>query len=486
MNEIDELIEFIKNDIESINKGLTEDISPLFRYMGQLQNKKCIFFIEEDFFKNLVNKYCFYCGIAFSQVNIPDDRFALFKKLFASKVRIKPFRYKNQEILIPGYFQVRYAYGETLLDSLEHLYLNLFKAIYTESLNNLLTIENIFAKFLKQWKFFLKNQRIPVQIITFFPDISLDQGTISISNTLELRDILAFIIFGGPEFKSMNFFPSEGSFLFTSTELLCNHNFLDKTDIIDRKELNEEWYEKIKLSQEIILCLFLEGIRFTDESTDILLPWWFKDRALKFKEDFRLIAGGTKTITNEILAEVENTYNMVNKLKIFDDKELELALHRYYHLLKKDFLIDMILDEFIILESIFTRGSPSEVGFRLSSNLAYFISQNIEEFKKIYRSINTFYTIRSKIAHGEDWLVHLAKEKHRKEYRKCLDIEDPNMPKEKIAREIYLKLREYIEISLKKIIGLKYEKLVNGESPKIMKTFRGTYFIENSYLLRKL
>jgi len=486
MNEIDGLIEFLRNDIDSINKGLEEDVSPFLRYMGQLQKEKCIFFIEEDFFKDLVNKYCFYCGIGFRQVNIPDDRFALFSELFASNVKKETsLYYKNQEISLPGFFHVRYVYGRTLLDSLQHLYIKLFMAIYTESLNNSLTIENIFAKFLNQWKFFLKNQKIPVKIITFLPDISIDQRTISFSNTVEIRDIIAFIKYGGPEFKSMNFFPMEGSFLFLTTELLCNHNFLDKTDIIDRKELNKEWYEKIKLSQEIILSLYLEGIRFTDEALEILLPWWFRDRPLKFREDFRLIPGGTKTIANDILTEVKNTYNMVNKLKIFDDKELELALHRYYHLLKKDFLNDMILDEFIILESLFTKVSSSEVGFRLSSNLAYFISQNIEEFKKIYRSINTFYTIRSKIAHGEDWLAYLAKEKHRKEYRKCLDIEDPNIPKEKIAREIYLKLREYIEISLKKIIKLKYEKFVNNESPKIMKNFNGTYFIENSSLLGK-
>ncbi len=140
----------------------------------------------------------------------------------------------------------------------------------------------------------------------------------------------------------------------------------------------------------------------------------------------------------------------------------------------------MILDEFIILESIFTKGATSEVSYRLSSNLAFFLAEDIESFKEIYNFVNKFYGVRSKIAHGEDWTKNLSKEK----YRKLLGYDDPNTKLEIIVKGLYTKLRLYIDKTLRKIIKMKYIQISNGKSPNIMKDFKRFYFIENSFLIK--
>ena len=75
-----------------------------------------------------------------------------------------------------------------------------------------------------------------------------------------------------------------GSFLFVTTDLLCNHNFSGNLQNNESKELNEEWIERKKYLKDLILSLFLGGIHGTDESIDILFPWWFGDQTIKFQE----------------------------------------------------------------------------------------------------------------------------------------------------------------------------------------------------------
>ena len=141
-------------------------------------------------------------------------------------------------------------------------------------------------------------------------------------------------------------------------------------------------------------------------------------------------------------------FKKVMKLDIFNDKELELVLHKYNLLHKRDYLNDMILDEFTILESIFTKGSIGEVSYRLSSNLAFFLAEDLDEFKEIQNCVKDFYKIRSKIAHGEDWTHRISREK----YRSHLEIEDPNTPPKAIIEGIYRKLGDYIDKTIKNII----------------------------------
>jgi len=467
LNKIEKLIQIIENDIDLVNQGIQKDYQLLFR---NIEKDKHMLFLSNYFFIDLINKYC-YQSLPKNDDDVkgyvPDDRLELFERIFLSKV-------KKSEL-----YRITYVHGFVSIKSVELLYISLFLTIYVKTLITSLEIEVIFKRLLADWKFFLEKQKIPIQIITFLPEVFIEQEVVRLPNNFEIRSIPSIIFFEktGPVLnKSIEIFGPIGSFLFFTTDLSCNHNFLENLQNNESKELNEEWTERMKSLKELILSLLLGGIHFTDESTDILFPWWFGDQTIKFQEQKGKI--GDTIITDKDLKEINELYTLVNKLNLFDDKELELALHKYFLLLKRDYSYDIILDEFIILEFIFTKGSTVEVTFRLSSNLAFFLAKDIEEFKRIYNFIKDFYVIRSKIAHGEDWTRRLSKEK----YRKHLGIDDPNTSLNTIVKEIVSKLRDFIDKTLRKIIEMKHEMLKKGESPNIMNSFVGTFFIENSYL----
>jgi len=467
LNKIEKLIQIIENDIDLVNQGIQKDNQLLFL---NIEKDKHMLFLSNYFFIDLINKYCYQpLPKDYDDVKgyVPDNRLELFERIFLSKV-------KKSEL-----YCITYVHGFVSIKSVELLYISLFLTIYVKTLITSLEIEVIFKRLLADWKFFLEKQKIPIQIITFLPEVFIEQEVVRLSNNFEIRSIPSIIFYEktGPVLnKSFEVFGPIGSFLFFTTDLSCNHNFLENLQNNESKELNEEWTERMKSLKELILSLLLGGIHFTDESTDILFPWWFGDQTIKFQKQKGKIRD--TIINDKDLKEINELYTLVNKLNLIDDKELELALHKYILLLKRDYLYDIILDEFIILEFIFTKGSTVEVTFRLSSNLAFFLAKDIEEFKRIYNFIKDFYVIRSKIAHGEDWTSGLSKEK----YRKHLGIDDPNTPLNTIVKEIVSKLRDFIDKTLRKIIEMKHEMLKKGESPNIMNSFVGTFFIENSYL----
>ncbi len=274
-----------------------------------------------------------------------------------------------------------------------------------------------------------------------------------------------------------------GSFLIFKTTISVIHNFIreqDEIKKIDQNELREEWYMKLQRISEIFLSLNFAQITFRNESKILLLPWWFGDQEIKVEIPPPNIR--RKTVSNDCLKNIIEIFNKVKELKIIYDKELELALYKYSLLDNRDFHYDLILDEFIILESLFAKeGGKGEVSLRLSYNVAFFLAEDIEEFKKISNCIKDFYSIRSIIVHGKDWTKSLSREK----IRKHLGIDDSKEEKSIIIKKIYLKLRGYIDKALLKIIDLKYKKESNGESKNIIDTFKGTYFVENSFLKKK-
>lgn len=465
---MDEFAQFINADIDSINKSIQKDYQFHLRH---IKKDKDLLFIKEDFIIYLLNKYCFQplpSNYDYIKGYVPNDRLELFKSLFTSEI-------KKSDI-----YSVLYVNGGTFFYSMEQLYIRLFLATYIESLITSLEIKDIIKRLLDEWKFFLEEQKLPVQILTFLPEVFIEKEAIKLPNNFEIKSIPCFVYLentGSDIKKDTEVFGPIGSFLTFKTEISYDRNFI-KVRKIEQKELTKERDEKRKSIKELILSLLLGSIHFTNESTDISFPWWFGDQELKFKR--KNVSIGAITITDEDLRLVKEIHEMVIKLDILNDKELELALFKYGYLLKKKFLYDMILDAFIILESIFTKGPTSEVSYRLSSNLAFFLAEDIESFKKIYNFINKFYVIRSRIAHGENWISSLSKEK----YRKLLGYDDPNTKLEVIVKGLYTKLRLYIDRTIRKIIKMKYLQMNNGKSPNIMKNFKKSYFIENSSLIK--
>lgn len=470
MTEIKSLIQFLKADIDLLNKGIQND-HPLL--LSNIKKDRQMLNIKNDCFIDLINKYCFQLlpsDYNYIKGYVPDDRMVLFKHIFLSGI-------KKSDI-----YSCTYTNGGVFIYSVERLYVNFFKETFSKSIITSQKIEDIILKFIKDWKSFLENQRIPVQIIIFLPEVFIETEFIELTNDIEIRSFQSVLVIEKPGYefvKNFHVYGPLGSFLIFNTSITVNHNFItdqDKIKNINQIELREEWYTKLQHINEIFLSLNLAGITFKDESRSLLLPWWFGDQEINFEAPLSNI--GKKTITNVCLKIIIEIFDRMKNLNIIYDKELELALYKYSLLLKRDFLYDLILDEFIILESLFTKGGRGEVAYRLSSNLSFFLAKDLEQFKEIYNCIKDFYGIRSDIAHGEDWSSSLSKEK----IRKHIGIEDPNEEKSVIMKKVYLKLRDYIDKALLKIIDLKYKKVSKGENQKLLDAFKGTYFVENSFL----
>ena len=468
LNDIEKFIPFLEYDINLINQGLQKDNPTLIKF---IEKDKDWLYFETYSFIDVINKYCFQpvpSNNGYFKEYIPKDRLILFKRIFLSDVeRLPPYT-------------IEYAHLEINIYSIERLYIRFFLNIYIKSLISTQSTEDIFKQLYHDWKFFLKEQRMPTKLIIYIPELFFQNRLEKLPVNFEIKQISSIQSIektGLTLNDSTEYFGRSGSFILFNTEILCNQNLLESARI-EKRELYNDWDEKLKKLNELELSLLLGGIHYKNESIQVKLPWWFGNQRFKFNRSRETI--GTSTVTDEILKILNKVHKKIIKLDIFNDKELKLVLHRYNLLHKRDYLYDMILDEFIILESIFTKGSIAEVSYRLSSNLAFFLAEDLDEFKEIQNCVKDFYNIRSKIAHGEDWTRRILREK----FRSHLEIEDPNTPKKAIIEGIYHKLGDYIDKTIKNIIEMKYIKLTSGNSTNIMKHFKGTYFIERSNLVK--
>jgi hypothetical protein len=138
----------------------------------------------------------------------------------------------------------------------------------------------------------------------------------------------------------------------------------------------------------------------------------------------------------------------------------KLLINRYFQIFDRKSTQDKILDEFIILESIFTGSNKSEITFRLSLNMASFLGTNKEEFEEINQFIKDIYSIRSAIVHGSEWKNHLKKKKIGK-YFKLDDesnYEDDSDFISNMAERIFLRLKSYIDKTIIKIMNWEIEQ----------------------------
>lgn len=468
MNDVEKFIPLLEHDINLLNEGLKKDHPLLIKFIDKDDDW---LYIDTYTFIDLINKYCFQplpSNYDYSYEYIPKDHLTLFESIFLSDVD-KAFPYT-----------IEYAYGDITIHSIERLYSRFFLNIYIESLISTQSTEDIFKQLYQDWELFLKEQRLPVAIIIYIPEVLFQNTSERLPEKFEVKQISiikSIERIGSGLSDSTEYFGRSGSFILFSTEILCNPFFLE-SNRIDIRELHNDWNERFKSLNELELSLYLVGIHYKNESIQVKFPWWFGNQKLKFKQSRKKI--GISTITDTEIKIINEMHKMVKALDIFNDEELELVLHKYNLLHKRDYLYDMILDEFIILESIFTKGSIAEVSYRLSSNLAFFLAKDLEEFKEIHNTVKDFYKIRSKIAHGEDWTRRISRQK----FRRHLGIEDPNTPPKAIIEGIYYKLREYIDETMKNIIKEKYTQLTSGNSTNIMKHFKGTHFVEHSNLIK--
>lgn len=476
MKNIDKLIDLISKDIDSLNNGLNKDSNRLAYIISNLINKgRDLIEIDFFYFEELIYRHC-YENIPedydYIKGYVPQNRLELFENIFLSDV-------KNIEGKDLDWIRNRSNFQSNAI-----LYNNLFYSIYIESIITTKSISDIFKEFLNQWQKAFNKSKMPVKFEIILPNVFINNDYIMINEEFEVKTLSTYRY--GEKFST----PSEmfyGSFLIYKTELSFNHNLFDDSENANRfneKFLQQEFTEKRNSIYKIIFCLYLKGVKFVYEHYDLSYPWWIGYRRWNFKKPRKEF--GEQLLSNEQIEEFLRICRLVKNLDIFGERSLLLGQHKYLHLFEKRFLSEAILDEFIILESIFTKGGKTEVTFRLSLNIALFLATSIKEFKEIYDFFRDMYGIRSLIAHGEIWTGQLkSPKKIYKKYRKYLSNKDSNIDIKELGKYLFDKIKEYIDRVFIKIIELKYSLKKENKDINILNKFEGTYFLETSDIIKK-
>lgn len=461
MRDKNQLIEKIKEDINILNEKIKENYSLLAHSISLITKDEDLFWMDFMFLEKLILELCF--NFDFSKYDpikgfVPQDRLRLFNKIFLP--RIKEFKD----------FHIQFYNQSSIIRSKEHLYYRLFYSIYIQSLTTSKSISDIFHNFLIQWENALKEKKMPIIIEILLPDIFIEHDLIKINENFEIKRYSSYFIEKRYSTDAIGLGPL-GSILSYKTEITFNHSPVEnikQTKKIDKLTLIQEWHEKWQPIRELIFSFYLVDINFRFKYHEQILPWWFTEEKKEYKTPDRRL--GKIKLSKEKIDELITVHSLVLESEFLKNKQFNIVINRYIRLFNRAYIHDIILDEFIILESIFTQGSTAEVTFRLSLNVALFIAKNVEEFKDIFNFIYEIYGIRSKIIHGGDWTRILKKDK----IKKIFSSDNPR----KISQELYKKLKHYIDLSLKKIINL-IIRLKKENKTLNIKDFKRTYFLEH-------
>ena len=470
MTSRNQLINIFQLDVNIIREQISQENHPYFKsFIRYCEESDIIYYFDFDLFKNLVNQYCYdikkqnydpYKGY------VPEDKLTLFRDIFLEKMN-----FSSQKTI--RWFGHARSYSE------ERLYNLLFYHIFMISISKRTSVEDIFLQALNDWKISFESNRMPICIDIIIPHTILtDMNEVIISSELKLKFIKSYMSLIGYDLSRISEdYQMLGVILRLKTHQSFNHDFyggfIRKPVPMNDPKLQEEFQNEINKIKECIISFYLNHFNFHLGGFEIFYPWWIGNEKKTYKTSS--IQLRQIRLTSHDTDQIIGLYNQIHNHNIIYDNELELALFNYNALHKKDLLSELILYDFIILENMFTRGSTSEVTFRLALNLALFLSTTYENLQNIFNIMRRLYGIRSKIIHGEDWFSLLR----RKNIPALLGL-DTSTNDQILAREVHGTLLNYIDNSFKKIINLKIENYTKNKNYHIMENFNGLYFLLNS------
>lgn len=466
------LIEIFKADIESILSHISDKENDLMQiFIKNEKDERRIYFIEFGIFEDLVNQYCFSIWKSNSiEWIIPDDRLSLFREIF-----LENMDFSTGRTII--YYKHRAIFSE------ESLYLLLFYHLFIQKIFTRNPIDKSFEQALSKWKSGLATNKMPITLYLVLLDTVFegDRKTFRIAEDLELIRLFSYEYMTGSSRSraSLNSRFFNSILLKLTTLQSFDHNFYgDFREAEHSMDMNEgEYQDIINRIRYFMMSFYLNGYQMKRKGLETFTPWWIQEDLKKFKTS-NIRFKYNKLELND-LDQLKDLFEKIVKLDLFKDKELDLVLFNYNELHNKDLVSELILYDFIILENIFTRGPTSEVTFRLSLNLALFISESKEEFETIFQISKKLYGIRSAIIHGGNWPSKLRK----KNFPEQLGL-DNNVKEEVLARAVHEHLMTYINKAIRRIIQLKTDQVNNNKSPEIMKDFKDLYFLLNSKIVK--
>lgn len=458
-----EFIDIVKKDIELLQENLIKHLDDTnypfedFEYFTYLERSFTYDLITENLFKKKGDRARW-------------ERIELFKNQF-----LKPSyenKFKNTNLLWIRVEHYHWFNIEDLLRTLYHYLLN-------EYINGFNELNLLLEKCMRSFNNFLEQKQLPIEIWIYLDGLSL-KNTINIDSEFDLifHDYLLSLYSGGHSFKQVEY-----PYLIYKTKIKAkieiNNDNHDSVDPILLEDWEQQW-DKINL---ILFSFYLSGLTFSYNKWNLKPPWWIDYETFDFDlpyEEWDIIKPKAEALFElESKLESENEIVRINEIRklisdsnIMNNPKRQLLINRYFQIFDRKSTQDRILDEFIILESIYTGSNKSEITFRLSLNIASFLGDNKEDFDEIYRFVKDIYTIRSAIVHGDEWKTKLKKNIIRRHF----NFEDDSNYISNVAKDIFLRLKQYIDKTILKIMEWEIE---NRKS--FFDKATGLFFINHRY-----
>lgn len=418
--ELENLIELVREDILTLEKGINEQEKELKEILDHIKIGDSLFSIDLNYFGNLVNKYAF--KVAPSDINNQSldilKRIKLVEKIFFTKNIDKT---KN-------IYTFDNPWGNSIPNTIILIY-KLYYAIFKRYILSSEDIVEIFKDLLDQWNYTFNELKIPITFITHLP-LVIFKGNYQLIKNLELKSVWPYIrLYDDPGAKKVydkyihslfpiymqypyekSFFDNNyapyGVYLFFKTEI---SNQVERIDHKNFKyippffeDLKEEFNKTLKNFYDLINVLYLYGYDFKFEDYTIEYPWWWYEtpNLSKFETYYRKY-NRILTMEKKDIEELQILYNEMDRSSLY--LKNKIIANRYFQVYNRESFPDIILDSFIILEILLTRGKEMELSYRLSLNGALFLARDWSEFKRIKNVLKHLYDLRSKIIHGGNW-----------------------------------------------------------------------------------
>ncbi len=436
-------IEIVKKDIELLQVNLLKHFEDTnypfedFEYFTYLEQSYTYNLITETLFTN-------------KEDVLYSERIEQFKANF---LKLKEEEFKNTNLL---WIRVEHHHWFDI----EGMLKNLYHYLLNEHTNGFKNLNLLLERSKQSFHNFLENKRLPIEIWIYLNGLRIDK-TVNIDNEFDLIFLthLLTVYPDGHSFQSIDF-----PYLIFKTKI--------KAMIKDDKENNdsieptlwEDWNQQWDKLNLILFSLYLSGLSFSYIKWELKPQWWIEYDLFDIKipfENWEVIKPKAEEVfelhsvleSEKDIIKINEIREIIIKSNFMNNPKSQLLINRYFQIFDRKSTQDRILDEFIILESIYTVSNKSEVSFRLSLNIASFLGENKEDFEEINRFIKDIYSIRSAIVHGDEWKSRLRK----REIKKHFNFENDSNYIANAAENLFLRLKQYIDKTILKIMEWEIE-----------------------------
>ena len=409
--ETDRFLEIIQEDIKILRVGIEE-------YGIKLIDKKYPYLMNFELFIEMTKKYCFKNKsetiyrqtsiispdtesemIPVTIIPVPEERLELFNTNVLQN-------FDEMEI-----FTLSYALGshsETY--SRERMYYRFFYALCHETNWISINIKDDYLRLLNQWNRALEHKKMSVDLLIPLNTISVQgSDTLIFENKFKIKNILHGLLEKAEGGVNDSFFYS--TLIFYNTELLVkiftsdsfgHHIFRE-----DKDGYIQQYQEQLKDLHLFVDALYLNRFNFKWRKPILKLPWWFNPELYEL-QNLQRGEGEVSFIKEDDIERVSLTYSNLKTSQILEKDNV--ILNSYFRFFQHD-LIDIyfIIDAFTFFEATYSKGSNEYVNFRLKTNSASILAEDIDDFWIIFKFFGDLYEIRSSAVHGSDWAKKFEK-----------------------------------------------------------------------------